>query len=57
MDSVDMFKFDTHELRVYGSVDEPLFPARDVCRILGYDNVSNTTKKVPEEFVKKASNS
>ncbi len=40
--------FDGHRVRMVGTSDEPLWVAKDVCRVLGLHGPSNVSRDVPE---------
>jgi anti-repressor protein len=42
--------FNEHTVRVFGTVDEPLFVAKDVCDILGLTNVTETLRNIDEDY-------
>ena len=41
--------FEGHEIRVFGTPDEPLFVASDICIILGLQNVSEAISSLDED--------
>ena len=43
------FNFQTHEIRIITIEDDPWFVAKDVCDVLGLENVTKALLKVPEK--------
>jgi anti-repressor protein len=44
------FNFNNETVRIIGSFQEPWFVAKDVCSILGLENVTNSVKPLPEKW-------
>jgi prophage antirepressor-like protein len=44
------FNFNNETIRITGTFEDPWFVAKDVCSILGLENVTNTVKPLPEKW-------
>ncbi|GFR84388.1 prophage antirepressor [Elysia marginata] len=51
MKDLQLFNYEDHQIRVVGTVEEPLFVAKDVCKALGYKEWQKTIKRLDEDEV------
>jgi anti-repressor protein len=51
IENIDIsMSFNDNNVRVFGSYEEPLFVAKDVCDILGLTNTTDTLKHIDDEY-------
>lgn len=51
INTIDMnMSFNDHNIRIFGTTEKPLFVVKDICKVLGLTNTTETTRLVPEKW-------
>jgi len=48
----ETLSFNDKQVRIIGTIDQPMFVAKDICNILGLKNVTDSLKIIPEKWKK-----
>ena len=47
----ETFGFEDNPIRIVGTYENPLFVAKDICDILGLNNITNALRNIPEKYM------
>ena len=46
----ETIKFNEETIRIVGTFENPLFVAKDICKILGLSNITDTLQTLPDKW-------